>query len=47
MTGRNAASNAAVASVLMLSMFRSNTKGRGYAALIKSAAFSAMMMGIR
>jgi len=28
----------------MLAMFRSKTKGRAYAALIKSAAFSAIMM---
>jgi hypothetical protein len=44
MTGQNAASSAAVARVLMLAMFRSKTKGRGYAALIKFAAFSAIMM---
>jgi hypothetical protein len=44
MTGQNAASSAAVARVLMLTMVGSKTKGRGYAALIKSAAFSAIMM---
>jgi len=44
MTGQNVASSAAVARVLMLAMFRSKTKGRAYAALIKSAAFSAIMM---
>jgi hypothetical protein len=43
-TGQNAASSAAVARALMLAMSRSKNQGRGYAALIKSAAFSAIMM---
>ena len=44
MTGQNGASSFCCASVLLLAKFRSKTKGRGYAALIKSAALSAIMM---